>query len=104
MTGSIVKFAPYFLSCKKNKRFGFLVFSPIEKVPVFSKETARMFINRAIKEGIIRKEESLELLRQIENSKMAEEINVESCLAVLGRLEEVCEKDFSSSLYIPSLN
>ncbi|MDP2704913.1 MAG: hypothetical protein U1D31_02095 [Patescibacteria group bacterium] len=107
MSQPLAKFAPYFVHCEKTKEFGFLFLSPGEKgIIVFSKSNARLHVEVAIKDGVIRKDESLELLRQIEASKMREKMDIEICVVILKEmgLNEVYGDCFSRSMYSPSRN
>lgn len=106
MPKPLIKFAPYFVHCKETKEFGFLVLSATEKIIVFSKSDACLHIEVALGHGVIQKDESLELLRQIETSKMKEKMNAEVCMLVLEKLnlEEVYGDCFSRPIYRPSLN
>lgn len=106
MPKPLAKFAPYFIHCYETPTFGFLVLST-KKISVFSKANARMYITLALREGDIHQDESLELLRQIEQSNMKEHMDVSACLVILGqsgKVEEVYGDCFSNSFYRPSRN
>ena len=69
---SLIPSAPYFLMCDDDcgELHGFIVIPDYWRISIFSKEAGEMQVRMAFKRGIVKSDETLQLLRQIGLSRL----------------------------------
>lgn len=73
----LIPSAPYFKMCDDDcgEAHGFIVIPNLQKVSIYSKEAGKMQVNGMLERALLKKDETLELLEQIESSKLPKKIS-----------------------------